>query len=467
MPPADPIRTSPLSRDLIVGALKTCEPLLKCVREHGHPPVVAGTAAMLLNVVEDHDARRIIRPNDLDILSTAGLTDTFVNPIVQTLVAAGKITQPLQRAGIEYNGESYRFDVLVDGVAIPVDWIDPHSLRGSAYANLVMAREHYTLAGTSCPPLSTGAVLGLKFLAARPRDLQELPRLLGSEGGQRWPYAHYDSTFQCLATYAGVDTALNFYDEIKKSIPHIHRPDPVVLRDALKDLAGTYYDEVSAKPAAYPDGAKLATSVRLFEQRDNFIRCLRHDILGFPTAARMTTLHRLARTHLDAQETLVTEHREGRGLMPLSNVDIVAASSPIRRVLALTRAYAPKEQSPPTTPTPPVVEITLSDPLVLPVAAPSHAIPAETTAVLRVRKKPVEVHALRWTGENTSQMLAFLGRMTTEKDTNAIVIRTLEGEVTCRPGAWVVRGLRGEFYPVQDDIFRATYDFVQALALTE
>jgi hypothetical protein len=39
-------------------------------------------------------------------------------------------------------------------------------------------------------------------------------------------------------------------------------------------------------------------------------------------------------------------------------------------------------------------------------------------------------------------------------------IVTLEGEMTAQIGDWIVQGIQGEFYPVRDTIFRATYDEV-------
>ena len=43
--------------------------------------------------------------------------------------------------------------------------------------------------------------------------------------------------------------------------------------------------------------------------------------------------------------------------------------------------------------------------------------------------------------------------MTTEEK-----IETPEGTMTAVPGSWIVRGIEGEEYPVQDSIFRATYE---------
>ena len=39
-----------------------------------------------------------------------------------------------------------------------------------------------------------------------------------------------------------------------------------------------------------------------------------------------------------------------------------------------------------------------------------------------------------------------------------IVIKTLEGDMTASEGDWVVKGLKGEFYPVKPDIFALKYE---------
>lgn len=39
-------------------------------------------------------------------------------------------------------------------------------------------------------------------------------------------------------------------------------------------------------------------------------------------------------------------------------------------------------------------------------------------------------------------------------------IVTLEGTMTATPGDWIIRGVRGELYPVKPDIFAATYETV-------
>ncbi len=39
-----------------------------------------------------------------------------------------------------------------------------------------------------------------------------------------------------------------------------------------------------------------------------------------------------------------------------------------------------------------------------------------------------------------------------------LLIETLEGEMTANVGDWIIRGVKGEFYPCKPDIFAATYE---------
>jgi hypothetical protein len=39
-----------------------------------------------------------------------------------------------------------------------------------------------------------------------------------------------------------------------------------------------------------------------------------------------------------------------------------------------------------------------------------------------------------------------------------VTITTLEGVMRADPGDWIIRGVKGEFYPCKPDIFEATYE---------
>jgi hypothetical protein len=78
----------------------------------------------------------------------------------------------------------------------------------------------------------------------------------------------------------------------------------------------------------------------------------------------------------------------------------------------------------------------------------------------KYRKKPVVIEAMQFTGSNDVDIWSWVG-----PDCEGIDIRdgwvniyTLEGTITGRTGDWIIRGVKGEFYPIQDEIFRMTYE---------
>lgn len=77
---------------------------------------------------------------------------------------------------------------------------------------------------------------------------------------------------------------------------------------------------------------------------------------------------------------------------------------------------------------------------------------------MRFRKKPVEVEALRYTGDNYEEISWYLG-YEPEKLNYPVGIRilTLEGSHIASPGDWIIKGVKGEFYPCKPDIFKETY----------
>ena len=79
------------------------------------------------------------------------------------------------------------------------------------------------------------------------------------------------------------------------------------------------------------------------------------------------------------------------------------------------------------------------------------------------RKKPVVIEAVRFTGVNQGLIAEWVGAPLpgmTGPDA-AIEIHTLEGTMTARKGDWVIKGVKGEFYPCKDEVFRATYELVE------
>jgi hypothetical protein len=82
---------------------------------------------------------------------------------------------------------------------------------------------------------------------------------------------------------------------------------------------------------------------------------------------------------------------------------------------------------------------------------------------MKFRKKPVVIDAVRYTGNNMMDVLKFTGSEEISEDFTgtAIEIKTLEGVMTAQKGDWIIKGVKGEFYPCKPDIFEATYEKVE------
>ena len=78
----------------------------------------------------------------------------------------------------------------------------------------------------------------------------------------------------------------------------------------------------------------------------------------------------------------------------------------------------------------------------------------------RFRKKPVEVEARRVGDVPWGDLAKWCGGSIARDGQKyaAIIIRTLEGNMWARPGDWIIKGVKGEFYPCKHDIFEQTYE---------
>lgn len=80
----------------------------------------------------------------------------------------------------------------------------------------------------------------------------------------------------------------------------------------------------------------------------------------------------------------------------------------------------------------------------------------------KFRKKPVVIEAIQWDGEmQTFEAIADLGAADVigwGKNDGCIHIATLEGTMLAERGDWIIKGVRGEFYPCKPDIFDVTYE---------
>jgi len=76
---------------------------------------------------------------------------------------------------------------------------------------------------------------------------------------------------------------------------------------------------------------------------------------------------------------------------------------------------------------------------------------------MKYRKKPVIIDDVQFI--NSTDIHDFCGNSVLEpigKDYLEII--TLEGIMVAQKGDWIIKGIKGEFYPCKPDIFEATYE---------
>lgn len=88
----------------------------------------------------------------------------------------------------------------------------------------------------------------------------------------------------------------------------------------------------------------------------------------------------------------------------------------------------------------------------------------------KFRKKPVVIEAIQLSeGLTGGELAAFFGYdgfsiSCLEKfriEYGCVYIKTLEGEMRADLLDWIIKGVKGEFYPCKPDIFAATYEAVE------
>lgn len=95
----------------------------------------------------------------------------------------------------------------------------------------------------------------------------------------------------------------------------------------------------------------------------------------------------------------------------------------------------------------------------------------------KYRKKPVVINAIKWTGKNVYEIYSFINGKPNNNSCKMAEdrwydyenshkdkkwdLKTLESdEETQRAdvGDWIIKGVKGEFYPCKPDIFKMTYE---------
>lgn len=81
---------------------------------------------------------------------------------------------------------------------------------------------------------------------------------------------------------------------------------------------------------------------------------------------------------------------------------------------------------------------------------------------MKYRKKPVVIEAVQWRGDIESNIEIIKLGLSVEPVplTDILLIETLEGKMKCDVWDYVIKGVKGEFYPCKPDIFEMTYEKV-------
>jgi Holliday junction resolvase RusA-like endonuclease len=75
-------------------------------------------------------------------------------------------------------------------------------------------------------------------------------------------------------------------------------------------------------------------------------------------------------------------------------------------------------------------------------------------------KKPIEIEAVQWLGNNREEIENFIGDYLDgfiKPDLSQFMINTLDGKTIASLNDWIIKGIQGEFYPCKPDIFEWSY----------
>ena len=85
----------------------------------------------------------------------------------------------------------------------------------------------------------------------------------------------------------------------------------------------------------------------------------------------------------------------------------------------------------------------------------------------KYRTKPCEIEAVQWNGDNLDEIIQFADKknLMVKFKQNAkapeLKIKTLEGNMEASFDDYIIRGLRGEYYPCKPDVFEKKYELIK------
>lgn len=77
--------------------------------------------------------------------------------------------------------------------------------------------------------------------------------------------------------------------------------------------------------------------------------------------------------------------------------------------------------------------------------------------IKKFRKRPIVIEAVQYTGTNFEEIEQFVGGDAEFRD-GQLLVATLEGPLRASVNDYIIKGVKGEFYPCKPDILAESYD---------
>nr|DAT91666.1 MAG TPA: PGDYG protein [Caudoviricetes sp.] len=81
--------------------------------------------------------------------------------------------------------------------------------------------------------------------------------------------------------------------------------------------------------------------------------------------------------------------------------------------------------------------------------------------MVRYKTKPCEIEAIQYTGNNLIEILDWGQGKILWNDVDDLFVDTLEGRMRADVYDYIIKGLRGEYYPCKPDVFEKKYEEIK------
>ena len=78
----------------------------------------------------------------------------------------------------------------------------------------------------------------------------------------------------------------------------------------------------------------------------------------------------------------------------------------------------------------------------------------------KYRTKPCEIEPVQWEGHNLHSVEDSAWKVGKGIPHEKLIIHTLEGDMVANRNDYIIKGLRGEFYPCKPDVFNKKYELL-------